>query len=217
MWLTHCPFSLYGAILEITMKKFGDFLNRRKTMTTDNNEQEPLLNEEAINENAPDSATADSGPAEETAQDASQAENTRYAELHDKYMRLFADFENFRKRTMREKVELISNANEKLISNLLPIVDDFERAKRSFENDKNIEQLMEGMDLIISKFVKTLTDEGLKPIESINQSFDPELHDAITKIPAPSAELKGKVVDEIQKGYYLNDKIIRHSKVVVGE
>ncbi|MCF0039456.1 nucleotide exchange factor GrpE [Dyadobacter fanqingshengii] len=138
------------------------------------------------------------------------------AELKDKYIRLYADFENFRRRTAKEKLEMISGASADMVKAILPIVDDFERAKVSFESSTEIDALKEGVDLIYTKLSKTLEAKGLKPMESKGETFDAELHESIAQFPAPSEDLKGKVIDEIEKGYFLNDKVIRYAKVIVG-
>jgi molecular chaperone GrpE len=138
-------------------------------------------------------------------------------EFKDKYLRLYSDFENYRKRTSKEKYDLIVTAAEKVIVKLLPIVDDFERAEKAFEESDDSAAIKEGVDLIFTKLVKTLESEGLKPIGAQGEVFDPELHEAVTQIPAPSKKLKGKVVDEIEKGYYLGEKVVRYSKVVIGQ
>lgn len=138
------------------------------------------------------------------------------AELKDKYLRLYADFENFRRRTSKEKLEMIAGAGSETVKAILPIVDDFERAKVSFDNSTDIDALREGVDLIYTKLVKTLEGKGLKPMVSKGETFDADLHESIAQFPAPSDDLKGKVVDEIEKGYFLNDKVIRFAKVVVG-
>lgn len=138
------------------------------------------------------------------------------AELKDKYIRLYADFENFRRRTAKEKLEMISGASADTVKLILPIVDDFERAKVSFDSSTDVEALKEGVDLIYNKLFKALESKGLKPMESKGAAFDAEIHESIAQFPAPSDDLKGKVIDEIEKGYYLNDKVIRYAKVIVG-
>ncbi|WAC15467.1 nucleotide exchange factor GrpE [Dyadobacter pollutisoli] len=138
------------------------------------------------------------------------------AELKDKYLRLYADFENFRRRTAKEKLEMISGASADMVKVILPIVDDFERAKVSFDSSTEIDALKEGVDLIYTKLFKTLESKGLKAMESKGETFDAEIHESIAQFPAPSEDLKGKVIDEIEKGYYLNDKVIRYAKVIVG-
>ena len=138
------------------------------------------------------------------------------AELKDKYLRLYADFENFRRRTSKEKLELLSTASSDMVKLILPVVDDFERAKVSFDSSTDTEALKEGVDLIYTKLYKTLESKGLKPMQSKGETFDVEIHESIAQFPAPSEDLKGKVIDEIEKGYYLNDKVIRYAKVIVG-
>ncbi len=133
------------------------------------------------------------------------------------YLFLMADFDNFRKRMMREKSELLKNAGEKVLAGLLPIVDDFERGLAAAAAAKDADAVLQGMDLIYQKLVKYLESQGVKAMESTGADFDPELHEAIASIPAPSPELKGKVLDTTQKGYMLNDKVLRHAKVAVGE
>lgn len=139
------------------------------------------------------------------------------AEAKDKYLRLYAEFENFKRRNTKERLALISSAAQDTMSSLLPILDDFDRAKKSAEDDANDETFTDGVNLVYQKLYKTLENKGLKKMESTGEAFDPELHDAITKIPSPSEDLKGKVVDTVEPGYYLGEKIIRYAKVVVGE
>jgi len=138
------------------------------------------------------------------------------AELKDKYLRLYADFENFRRRTARERMELIGTANADTMKNILSVVDDFERAIKSFDTTTEVKPLKEGVDLIYHKLFKTLESQGLKPMKTLGLPFDAELHESIAQYPAPNPELKGMVVDEVEKGYFLNDKLIRYAKVVVG-
>lgn len=133
------------------------------------------------------------------------------------YLFLMADFDNFRKRVVKEKAEILRNGAEKVLAGLLPIVDDFERGLEATAATDNAEGVREGMELIYNKLVKYLADNGVKPIESTGADFDPDFHEAIATIPAPQPELKGKVVDTVQKGYMINDKVLRHSKVAVGE
>lgn len=141
----------------------------------------------------------------------------KLAELQDRYLRLSAEYDNFRKRTLKEKIDLQKSANENLLEALLPVADDFDRAMQSVDEATDIEAVKEGMKLISGKFIGFLNQQGIKEIESNNKAFDTDLHEAITKIPAPSKKLKGKVVDVVQKGYFLNDKVLRFSKVVIGE
>jgi molecular chaperone GrpE len=136
------------------------------------------------------------------------------AEMKDKYLRLFAEFENFRKRTAKERLELIQTASEKVVKELLAVMDDFDRAEKAFR-DKNDKE-SEGFFLIQNKFKKVLEGQGVKTMDTSSLVFDPDLHDAITQIPAPTEELKGKIIDVVEKGYLLNEKVIRHAKVVIG-
>ncbi|MEP6512237.1 MAG: nucleotide exchange factor GrpE [Parafilimonas sp.] len=148
-----------------------------------------------------------------------EVENMR-AELEEqkeKYLRLFAEYDNFRRRTAREKIELMQTAGKEVITSLLDVLDDCDRAEKQMQNSDDIEEITKGVQLVFNKFRATLQSKGLKPMESVNTPFDVEKHEAITEIPVPSKEQKGKVVDEVQKGYYLNGKIIRFAKVIVGK
>lgn len=138
-------------------------------------------------------------------------------DLKDKYMRLYAEFENFKRRTAKEKLEMIAMASKDTIATLLPVLDDFERAKKNAEDPNSAEQFSEGVLLVYDKLNKTLKNKGLERMESNGVDFDPEYHEAITEIPAPTEEMKGKVIDTVEAGYFLNDKIIRYAKVVVGK
>ena len=152
--------------------------------------------------------------------EASNAETEKTEEQEDfkeKFIRLYSEYENYRKRTAKEKIDILSNASEKVITDLLPILDDFERAISNNDKIDDIEAIKEGFGLIHNKLYKTLTSKGLKPMDSKKKDFDLDLHEAITKIPAPKKSLKGKVVDVVEKGYLINDKVIRFAKVVVGE
>ena len=138
-------------------------------------------------------------------------------EQKDKYLRLSAEFDNYRKRTMKEKAELILNGAEKTISSILPIVDDFERALKNMETATDVAAVKEGVELIYNKFMSVLGQDGVKVIETKEKPLDTDFHEAIAVIPAPDKSLKGKILDCVQTGYTLNDKVIRHAKVVVGE
>jgi len=141
----------------------------------------------------------------------------KLAELQDRYLRLSAEYDNFRKRTLKEKIDLQKSANENLLNALLPVADDFDRALQIVDEAKDVKAVKEGMNLIAGKFTGFLKQQGVKEIEAVKKEFDTDLHEAITKIPAPSKKLKGKVVDVVQKGYYLNEKVLRFAKVVIGE
>jgi len=141
----------------------------------------------------------------------------KLAEINDKHLRLQAEFDNFRKRTMKEKAELIKSGGESVLVNILPVVDDFERALNSLKDVSDEDAGKKGTQLIYNKFSEFLKQNNIKVIEAVNQDFNVDLHEAITKIPAPDESLKGKVVDVLQKGYLLNEKVIRFAKVVIGE
>ncbi len=135
---------------------------------------------------------------------------------NDRYLRLYAEFDNFRRRTAKEREEARKEEGKDVILALLPVLDDFERAQKSLENSTDVAALKEGVALIQNKLKNVLGQKGLKEMQSIGTAFDPEIHEAITNIPAPSEDMKGKVVDEMEKGYYLNDKVARFAKVIVG-
>ena len=139
------------------------------------------------------------------------------AEERDKYLRLSAEFDNYRKRTLKEKAELIKNGAEKTLTAILPVLDDFERAIKNMESSEENKAMLEGVQLIHTKFLKVLAQEGLQKIETEGKDFDTDFCEAIALIPAPSEELKGKILDCVQTGYMLNDKVIRHAKVAVAQ
>lgn len=187
-----------------------------------NKEQEDLAAEpqteqgQSQNE-TPEDVEKEVREAEANAGNQSDDLTAKIEELKDKYVRLFADFDNYKKRVAKERLELIKDAGKDVILNLLPVLDDFERAIKAAEKAQDVEAVKEGMALIYNKLNKNLEQKGLKSMDSKGQAFDSSYHEAITEIPAPTADLKGKVVDEVEKGYYLNDKIIRYAKVVVGK
>lgn len=173
--------------------------------------------EETVNSETGEASLTDEPIAEaETPAGSDDRASREVAELKDKYLRLYADFENFRRRTAKEKLDLIGNANEGLLQALIPVVDDFERAMQSIDKTDDVEAVREGVQLIYAKFSKTLEGKGLKPMTSKGEAFNADLHESVTQFPAPSDDLKGKVIDEVEKGYYLNDKVIRFAKVIVG-
>jgi molecular chaperone GrpE len=135
----------------------------------------------------------------------------------DKYLRLFAEFDNFRKRSAKERLEQMQTAGKEVIVSLLDVLDDCDRAEKQLQSSKDLNQIKEGVQLVFNKLRVTLQNKGLQAMETLSQEFDPEKHEAITEIPAPSEALKGKIIDELTKGYYLNDKLIRFAKVVVGK
>jgi molecular chaperone GrpE len=175
-------------------------------------EEQEVLSEETITEEQSEQAKETEEVPEVSAEEKLQGE---LAEMKDKYIRLYSEFENFRRRTAKEKTDLILNASEGVIKDLLPVLDDFERALQSFETTEDITAVKEGITLIHNKFNKTLSIKGLKPMEAKDTDFDPELHESITQFPAGD-DKKGKVIDEVEKGYFINEKVIRYAKVVVG-
>ncbi|GAB4129412.1 MAG: nucleotide exchange factor GrpE [Raineya sp.] len=191
------------------------------------NEQTPeetLLQEERSKDNGEIEEKEAQTPTEQVEKNDTQSSEdkvkqleTALAEQKDNYLRLYADFENFRRRTAKEKIEFLEQANAKLLVELLPVFDDFERALKSFENpDLQVSTAKEGIQLIYQKFQKFLEKQGLVAMESNQQDFDPDKHEAIAQVPAPSEDLKGKIIDTVEKGYFLGEKVVRFAKVVTG-
>lgn len=179
---------------------------------TDNNSEEGVENPQ------PEVSELKEEPKETTENEQSEVEKLaiELSEAKDKYLRLYSEFENFRRRTAKEKLDLIGSASADLMTDLLPVLDDFERARGANESsNSNVER--EGMNIIYQKLLKELKNKGLKPMEDLEgKSFDAEIHEAISQIPAPKKKLKNRIVHVVEKGYYLNDKVIRYAKVVIG-
>jgi molecular chaperone GrpE len=200
-------------------KRLKDWVKKIKNMNTveentnekSNIENEVISNDENSNESY---ESIENTEAVEDKKEESLEEKIKIQE--DKYLRLFSEFDNFRKRTQKEKAELISATKADVFKLILPILDDFDRALKSINNASDVESLKEGVELIHSKIVQTLKSKGLESMEILHQEFNADEHEAITNIPAPSEDLKGKIVDVVETGYKLNDKIIRYPKVVVG-
>ncbi len=197
-----------------------------KTMDTEQTQQaeqhnpaEATAQQEVVNtDNLDTSAEQADSPSELTIQAELDLLRTEHRELHDKHIRLFAEFDNFRKRTAKERLELIQYANQNILNAILPVVDDMDRAVAINETVEDVVAVREGMKLILQKLLHVLAAQGLKSMSNeTGVVFDTDLHEAITKAPAPSADMKGKVLDVVEKGYTLNDKVIRFAKVVVGE
>jgi len=193
-------------------------------MTKHKQTEKEELNEQVLQEETDTTAATADETTEEQPLDTNTESDTatedlkkKLAELNDSHLRLMAEFDNYRKRTMREKADLLKSASEGVLVNVLPLVDDFERGLQLTEQATDIDAVRDGMKLIYGKFLAFLSQNGVKTIETSEQPFDTEFHEAITTIPAPTEELKGKIIDCVQKGYTLNDKVIRFSKVVVGE
>ena len=177
--------------------------------TSDNQKAEQATEENAENKNP----ETEEKNVEKELEDAKE----QLEQQKDKFLRLSAEFDNYRKRTMKEKAELILNGGEKTISSILPILDDFERALQNMEKATDVNAIKEGVEIIYNKFIKVLKENGVKVIETKGQPLNTDFHEAIAVIPAPEEAQKGKILDCVQNGYTLNDKVIRHAKVVVGE
>ncbi len=196
------------------------------TKENQNSQEEVLKNQEdnaaENSENTQTEETAQEQPQEKLTAEEKLAKELEAAqqtieEQKDKYLRLSAEFDNYRKRTMKEKAELIKNGGEKAISAVLPILDDLERALQNMQKSENVQAMYEGIDLIYQKFLKGLAQEGLQKMEPVGEVFDTDFHEAIALVPSPDEAQKGKVLDCVQTGYKLNDKVIRHAKVVVAQ
>lgn len=183
---------------------FSDMLKKKKKEDTENTEH---LNE-VMDEQQSEAAESEPTPEELLKQELALA--------NDRYLRLYAEFDNFRRRTVKEREEARKTEGKDVMVALLPVLDDFDRALKSMENTNDVAAVKEGVGLIQNKLKNVLSQKGLKEMQSIGTPFDAEIHEAITNIPAPSDDLKGKVVDEMEKGYYLNDKVARFAKVIVG-
>ena len=205
--------------------KAKSFYKNNKHNNMDSKEKENINEEELKAQDAQDETCEETTEKEEEvalteeeklAQELEKA-NAEIEDQKDKYLRLSAEFDNYRKRTLREKSELIKNGGESALTHLLPVVDDFERALQNIRSAEDIKAVTEGVELIYSKFMSYLSHQNVKPIETVGEPFDAETSEAVAMIPAPEPDMKGKVLDYVQTGYTLNDKVIRHAKVVVGE
>ncbi len=184
------------------------------------NEQQETPDLTAANEEAAQpkkDSKKDKGHKKSKADEQLEKAESDLQELKDKHIRLQAEFDNYRKRTLKERMELLKTAGEAVLVNILPVIDDFDRAIQTLNAIDDNGPAKEGVNLIYNKFQEFLKQNGVKEIEAKDQAFDTDLHEAITTFPAPSEDLKGKIIDVVQKGYFLNEKVIRHSKVVIGE
>lgn len=185
-----------------------------------NDKDENIMNPENTSENAAENVENTDAPVNETEQapelSTEEKLQAEVQQLNDKYLRLYAEFDNYKRRTQKERVELLQTAGKDVIVSLLPVLDDFDRALKAMETAADVAPVKEGILLVSTKLKNTLSQKGLKDVESINQPFNTDFHEAITNIPAPTDDLKGKVIDEVEKGYTLNDNVIRFAKVVVG-
>jgi molecular chaperone GrpE len=141
----------------------------------------------------------------------------KYDEINEKYVRLFSEFDNYRRRSIKERAELLKTAGEDVLKEIIPVWDDFERAKKAIQSSENVESEKKGFDLIYQKFIDALKKQGIEEMQCAGLEFNPDLHEAVTEIPAPSEDLKGKIVDVVEKGYFLHGKILKYAKVVVGK
>ena len=188
---------------------------------------EDIMNEETVNEVEETVETAENETANEANEQEQPVEMTpeeRIASLEaqlekekKEYVFLMAEFDNFRKRTLKDKAEIIKNGAESAMRNILPIIDDFDRALQATATSEDVAAVREGVELIYNKFIKYLESNGVKEMTTTGETFDADIHEAVTTFPAPSEDLKGKIIDTVQKGYSINDKVLRHAKVVVGQ
>jgi molecular chaperone GrpE len=190
---------------------------QKETMNQEQETAEGVNNFEEMNINADADIPGNNHLSNPEAESLTEKLQAEVEEQKDKYIRLFADFDNFKRRNAKERYELIQTAGKEVITSLLDVLDDCDRAEKQMQSTEDTDQVKQGVQLVFNKLRSTLQAKGLKVMESINTEFDVEKHEAITEIPAPTEALKGKVIDEVQKGYYLNDKIIRFAKVVVGK
>lgn len=197
MWQYLC----HRIIKDYTMAVKNKKDNKKTKETEEVNEAKNEVNETA--------------EAEETKKEPTAEE--KFNELNNRFLRLYAEFENYRKRTNKERLDLITNANADLLKDLVPIIDDFERAIANNETSEDIAGIKEGFSLIYNKYTGLLQSKGLKAMEAKGAEFDPEIHEAIANMPTEDKEMKGKVIDDVEKGYFLNDKVLRFAKVVVGQ
>jgi len=197
----------------MSKKEHTEEMQDQNTQTASNEQEEATLENEHQQNKEQENTEPTAEQVEQAAEDVQQQIN----ELKDKYLRLFAEFENYKRRTIKERLEIMKTAAQDTMTALLPILDDFDRAKKTAQDNDKPEEFSEGIQLVYNKLHNTLKQKGLKAMETNGEPFDPELHEAMTEIPAPSEDMKGKIVDTIEKGYWLNDKIIRHAKVVVGK
>lgn len=188
-----------------TGSKYNEDSNENESTNENHLDKEEIeVNEESTNEEEKENLSSE---------DTLKAD---LEELNNKYLRLYAEFDNYKRRTSRERIDLLQSAGKDVIVDLLPVLDDLERALKALDEHESDSSTKEGIQLVAHKLKNTLQQKGLKAMESINQPFDADFHEAVTNIPAPNEEMKGKVIDEIVKGYLLNDKVLRYAKVVVG-
>ncbi len=197
-----------------------DNIKQEEPQATAPQKEEEVAAEQTKSENNENEAAAEKTEAGDEATELGKKIESLEKELENskkEYLFLMAEFDNFRKRTLKEKSEIIKNGAENAMRDLLPVIDDFERALKAIDENGELDSLKQGVDLIYNKFMKYLEKNGVKPIDSTGKDFDTELHEAVTTFPAPDESQKGKIMDTVQTGYMLNDKVLRHAKVVVGQ
>ncbi len=197
-----------------------DNIKQEEPQATAPQKEEEVAAEQTKSENNENEAAAEKTEAGDEATELGKKVELLEKELENskkEYLFLMAEFDNFRKRTLKEKSEIIKNGAENAMRDLLPVIDDFERALKAIDENGELDSLKQGVDLIYNKFMKYLEKNGVKPIDSTGKDFDTELHEAVTTFPAPDESQKGKIMDTVQTGYMLNDKVLRHAKVVVGQ
>ncbi|HKK78926.1 MAG TPA: nucleotide exchange factor GrpE [Phaeodactylibacter sp.] len=192
-------------------------MNDKEQKDTSHKTDETVENPTGEQENTTVDESTEASTQEVPVEDQLQALQQENDELRDKYLRLAAEFDNYKRRMIKEKMQMMSNAARDTMSALLPVLDDFDRAKKAAEQNDKGNLFEEGIGLVYRKLYTTLKQKGLEPMDSEGHDFDPEFHEALTEIPAPSEDMKGKVVDVVERGYTLNGNIIRHAKVVVGK
>lgn len=198
-------------------EEYTDNHNNNESTTLKEDQETPVTDDKAREVEQEENSKDIDGASEEQEVDELTALKAEVEESKDKYLRLYSEFENFRRRNAKERLELIKTANEDLVTALLPVLDDFERAIKAMGDQEESQAVQEGVILIQNKLIKVLEQKGLKAMDDLQGSaFDADIHEAITQIPAPEESLKGKIVDVIEKGYYLNEKVIRYAKVVIG-
>lgn len=207
--------SLYAAMAKLLPLNLRMIFNKKNKM--EDKKPEHMSAEEELNPEELELETGSEVDEEQVEENEDNTEADPLQEMKDKYVRLVAEFDNFRKRTAKERIELINTAGKDVITSMLEVLDDVNRAEQQIDKDENIESVREGAKLVFHKLRSTLQNKGVQPMESVGEDFNPDLHEAITEIPAPTPDMAGKVVDEVEKGYYLNGKLIRYAKVVVGK
>lgn len=211
-----CHYSGFGRLIDypewqVPRKEFKEMAEDINNNLPEEEDFNPFNETDEVTTEEP---TADQPPV--SPEQTSNKVEAELADMKDKYLRLYSEFDNYKRRTAKERMDLLKTANQEMVVALLPVVDDFERARQSMQQAQDITSVKEGVDLIYNKLANILQQKGLRPMNTIGTPFDAEIQEAITQVPAPDENLKGKVIDEVEKGYYLNEKVIRFAKVVIG-